>query len=86
MGTVNEDLYRKERFSFRFTNLPENLADEIRRSLPDVGFKMPKSSLRQSGAGLVLCFDLNKTMDLAPLRSILSELTLSAGTYVSGFP
>ena len=81
MGTLNEELYRKERFSFRFTNLPESVAHKIRRSLPEVRFKAPRSSLQRSGTGLVLCFDLNETMDLTPLHKILSELALNPGTY-----
>jgi hypothetical protein len=81
MGPANEELYRKERFSFRFINLSEDMAARVRYVLPTVRFKAPRSSLPQSGPGLVLSFDLNETMDLAPLHAILSELTLSPGTY-----
>jgi hypothetical protein len=81
MEALSEELYRKERFSFRFTNLSETIADEIRRSLQDVRFKAPRSSLPRSGAGLVLCFDLNETMDLTPLHKILSGVALNPGTY-----
>lgn len=78
---TSEELYRKERFSFRFINLSEQLAAAIRHALPNVRFKAPKSSLPQSGSGLVLSFDLDEMMDLAPLLAVLGELPLSPGTY-----
>ncbi len=81
MQTSNEELYRKERFSFRFINLSEQAATAIRQALPNVRFKAPKSSLPQSGPGLVLSFDLGETLDLSPLYAMLEKLTLSPGTY-----
>ncbi len=81
METTNDELYRKERFSFRFIGLSEDLAAKIRHSLATVTFKSPRSSLPRSAAGLVLAFDLNETMDLTRLYATLTELPVDPSMY-----